>query len=242
MALGIVLTVFLVSPLACWALLARTKVLGWTFAGVLAGCAATEGVVAAGWIFRGEKVTLVTVLTVVTAAVLIAGGSVESREPDVPRRWGLRGQVGIGLAILFYVLCGLAGLVYLLIAPDSGLISVPPTAQLLPLGPGLTVTNSNGSCSQGSATICDRWIYIHRTAQVPEQDALARMRTRLAGQYGLDLAPDGSGGWGGCTGDRQQLCGQVDPDQDGVVIVLEASDECEDYGICQKPPYSFGTG
>lgn len=242
MVLGIVLTVFIAGPLACWALLARTKVLGWAFAGVLAGCAVTVAMVMAGWVFSGEKGTLVALLTALTAAVLVAGGTMESREPDVPRHWGMRGRVGIGLAVLFYGLCGLAGVGYLLIAPDLGLISVPPDAKLLPLGPGLAVTSSTGSCSRGSAAICDRWIHIHRAAQVPERDALARMRARLAGQYGLDLVRDGSGGWAGCTDSSQKLCGQVDPEQGGVVIVLEASDACESYEICQTPPFSLGRG
>lgn len=241
MALGIVLTVFLVSPLACWALLARTKVLGWAFAGALAGCAATEGMVLAGWVFSGEKGTLLALLTVVTAAVLIAGGTVESREAGVLGRWSIRGRVGIGLAVLFYGLCGLAGVGYLLIAPDLG-VSLPSSTSLLPLGPGLTMTGTTEWCSAGSSSICDRWIHIHRSAPVSEQDTLARMRARLAGQYGLDLVSDGSGGWAGCTDDSEQLCGQVDPEQGGVVIVLETSDECVSYGYCPKPPYSLGTG
>jgi hypothetical protein len=242
MALGIVLTAFTGTPLACWALLARTKVLGWAFAGVLAGIAATEGMVLAGWLFSGEEGALLALLTVVTAAVLIAGGAVESREAGVRQRWSIRGRMGIGLAILFYGLCGLAGLGYALIAPDLGLISVPSAAKLVPPGPGLTVTSNTGSCSEGSAASCDRWIYIHRAAQVPEQDALARMRARLAGQYGLNLVRDGSGGWAGCTDGSQKLCGEVDPRPGGVVIVLEASDECESYEICQAPPYSIGDG
>jgi hypothetical protein len=239
---GTIWTVFVVSPLACWALLARTKVLGWAFASVLAGCAATEGMVIAGWIFSREKGALLTLLTVVTAAVLIAGGAVESREPGVPQRWSARGRVGIVLSVIFYGLCLLAGFVYLLISPDFGPAGPPSATPLLPPGPGLTVTSNTGSCSEGSAAICDRWIHIHRTPQVPEQDALARMRTRLAGQYGLDLASDGSGGWVGCTDDSQRLCGEVDPAPGGVVIVLEASDECVDYQYCPAPPYRLGEG
>jgi hypothetical protein len=242
MALGIVLTAFVVGPLACWALLARTKVLGWAFAGVLAGCAATEAMVAAGWVFSGEKAALLAGLTVVTAVVLVAGVRVESRELDVIGRWSARGKAGIGLSVLWYGLCGLAGLGYLLVAPDSGLISAPSAAPLLPLGPGLNVTSSTDSCSRGSAAICDRWIHIHRAAGVPEQDALARIRAKLAGPYGLDLTGDGAGGWGGCSDAGQSLCGQVDPAPGGIVVVLEASDECQDYGICETPPYSFGSG
>ena len=39
--------------------------LGCAFAAVLAGCAVTEAMVAAGWIFAGEKVTVLTVVTAV---------------------------------------------------------------------------------------------------------------------------------------------------------------------------------
>src|SRR5690242_2165964 len=120
MALGILVATCAVTPLACWALLARTRVLGWAFATVLAGCAATEGMVAAGWIFSREKATLVTVLILLTAVVLVVGGVVESREPGVSGRRNKRGWVGVGLSVLFYGLCGLAGVGYLLIAPDLG--------------------------------------------------------------------------------------------------------------------------
>lgn len=237
-----VVIAFTAGPLVCWGLLARTKVMGWAFAAVLAGCAATEAMVLAGWIFAGEKVTLTVVLTAVTAVALTAGSVIESREPHVPGRRSIRGRTGIGLSIVFYGLCCLAGLGYAILAPDLGLISVPSSAKLLPPGPGLTVTSNTGSCSRGSAAICDRWIQLQRTAQVSEPDALARMRARLTTQYGFDLISDGGGGWAGCTDSSQKLCGQVDPGPGGITILLEASDECVSYQFCQKPPYSFGQG
>jgi hypothetical protein len=40
---------FLLAPLGCWALLARTKILGWTFAFVFAAYAVTEWFLGLGW-------------------------------------------------------------------------------------------------------------------------------------------------------------------------------------------------
>jgi len=149
--------------------------------------------------------------------------------------------VGIGLSIFFYGLCCLVGLLSMIVNSAFPEMSVPSSARLLPLGAGLTVTENTGSCGGGSATFCDRWIHIHRAAQVSEQDVLQQMPTKLTRQYGFDLISDGAG-WAGCTDGSQRLCGEVDPDKGGVVIVLEASDECSVEEICETPPFSFGSG
>ncbi|MGD0242822.1 MAG: hypothetical protein ABSB59_21160 [Streptosporangiaceae bacterium] len=101
----IVLTAFLLSPLACWVLLARTKVLGWTFAAVFAAYAVAEGSQLQGaWPFRDEPLGMLFVLPVMTVVALILGTLLENRElgataADTGR--GVRGQVGVLLASFY---------------------------------------------------------------------------------------------------------------------------------------------
>jgi hypothetical protein len=77
----IVLIVFLLAPLACWALLARTKVLGWTFAAVFAAYAIAEGSqLAGGWPVRGAPPWLLIGLPVLTIVALMTGACLEEHE------------------------------------------------------------------------------------------------------------------------------------------------------------------
>ncbi len=99
----IVLTAFLLSPLACWTLLARTKVLGWAFAAVFAAYAVAEGSqLLGGWPFRDEPAWFIIALPALSVAALAAGTVMETRElgPSDPGR-GVRGQVGILMASLY---------------------------------------------------------------------------------------------------------------------------------------------
>jgi hypothetical protein len=77
----IVLIAFLLTPLACWALLARTRVLGWTFAVAFGAYAVTEGYqMTGGWPFRGEPVWLLAGLPVLTLVGLVVGTCLEEHE------------------------------------------------------------------------------------------------------------------------------------------------------------------
>jgi hypothetical protein len=73
----IVLIAFLLTPLGCWALLARTKVLGWTFAVVFAAYAVTEWTLAPGWMsgfrFGGVRMWLIPGLTAMSVVALVVG-------------------------------------------------------------------------------------------------------------------------------------------------------------------------
>lgn len=72
---------FLLTPLACWALLARTKVLGWAFAAVFVAYAAAEGYqLAGGWPFRGEPGWMLIGLPVLTVVTLVTGACLEEHE------------------------------------------------------------------------------------------------------------------------------------------------------------------
>jgi hypothetical protein len=101
----IVLIAFLLTPLACWALLARTKVLGWTFAIVFAAYAVAEGSQLQGaWPFRAEPPWLLLGLPLLTVVALVAGVILENREfgPSDPGR-GVRGQVGALMASFYSI-------------------------------------------------------------------------------------------------------------------------------------------
>jgi hypothetical protein len=104
----IIAIAFLLAPLGCWALLARTKVLGWTFAFVFAAYAVTEWFLSSGWPlgfrFDGERLWLVLGLPVLTVVALIVGTQLENRDLGVPRmRTTGRNTAGITLSMLYGV-------------------------------------------------------------------------------------------------------------------------------------------
>jgi hypothetical protein len=109
---GVVIA-FLLTPLGCWALLARTKVLGWTFAVVFAAYAVTEWILAPGWMFgfrfSGERLWLVPGLAVMSVVALVVGTQLENRDLDVPRRHSTRrGTVGLIVSSLYGVAVAIA--------------------------------------------------------------------------------------------------------------------------------------
>ena len=81
MSQWIVVIAFLLTPLACWVLLARTKVLGWAFAAVFAAYAVAEGgQMTGGWPFRGEPAWMLIGLPVLTVVALAVGTALEEHE------------------------------------------------------------------------------------------------------------------------------------------------------------------
>ena len=96
---------FLLTPLACWALLARTRVLGWAFAAVFAAYAVAEGAqITGGWPFRGEPAWMLIGLPVMTVVALAAGAALEEHEikAGVPGlRTGARSATGAVMSVLY---------------------------------------------------------------------------------------------------------------------------------------------
>jgi hypothetical protein len=120
----IVVIAFLILPLGCWALLARTRVLGWAFAIVFAAYAATEWFLAPGWPFGfrfgGVRLWLVLGLPVLTVVALIVGTQLENRDLGVPRmRSTGRGVAGTVLSTL-YGMALAAGLLLAVITITTG--------------------------------------------------------------------------------------------------------------------------
>jgi hypothetical protein len=101
----IVVIAFLLTPLACWALLARTKVLGWAFAAVFAAYAVAEGgQMTGGWPFRGEPAWMLIGLPVMTVVALVAGTALEEHEvkSGVPGlRRSARYATGAAMSVLY---------------------------------------------------------------------------------------------------------------------------------------------
>ena len=102
----VVFIAFLLTPLGCWALLARTKVLGWTFAVVFAAYAVTEWILVPGWIFgwrfSGERLWLVLGLPVLTVVALIVGTGLENRDLGASRSTAsVRRAAGMTLSTLY---------------------------------------------------------------------------------------------------------------------------------------------
>jgi hypothetical protein len=119
------LIAFLLAPLGCWALLARTKVLGWTFAIVLAACAITQYFLVQGWLFSDRlgngRLGLILGLSAMAVVALAVGTHLENRDLRVPRmRSTQRGSAGMILSSLYAV--AVAGLLFLVIvvAPALG--------------------------------------------------------------------------------------------------------------------------
>ena len=86
----------LVLPLACWLLAARTPRVRGRVLLVLAVFAVIEIALVGGWIFPGQKYTLLTVFLLATSATLLTGIAVEKARRELPpfRRAGARVLAG----------------------------------------------------------------------------------------------------------------------------------------------------
>jgi hypothetical protein len=101
----IVPSAFALTPLALWALLARTKVLGWAFAVVFGAYSITElAQLAGGWPFRVEPGWMLVGLPVLTIVALVTGACLEEHEvrlgvPGVDSR--ARYATGVLLSLIY---------------------------------------------------------------------------------------------------------------------------------------------
>jgi hypothetical protein len=184
------LIAFLLAPLACWALLARTKVLGWTFAIVFAAYAATEGsLMAGGWPFRDESAWLLVGLPVMSVVALAAGTIMERRDVAASDPgWGARGAVGLFVST-FYGLAVIGGAVVLLGMLTSQAPAIPavPIAAVEPLGPGLAITQQDTSCDAGRDPQCTSVFLVTSTSGLSGSATLERVRSQLTQAHGWQL-------------------------------------------------------
>jgi hypothetical protein len=227
----VVVSSFFAAPLICWALLARTKIFGWTFAAVFAAGAATEGMLAAGWRFAGERLMLLGVLAVAALIALVAGVAIEARQPGVPRLGSsIRGRAGAVLSVCY----GLACLgPFLLLAVVNGDVApgvgAPSAADVLPLGPGLAVTEQDLGCGNGYYATCSVRFKVVSTSGLPAPAVLWRVESQLTRIHGWRLTYDG--GWRGCREDGpQQVCAEINDDTLPRTVVIDLEGGPADLG------------
>jgi hypothetical protein len=232
----IVVIAFLLTPLACWALLARTKILGWTFAAVFAAYAVTEFCLAPGWLFSdrlgGERLWLILGLPAMSVVALVAGTQLENRDLAVPRmRSTRRGSAGVILSSLYAL--GVAGLLILtaLVAPALDLSSGPamprpPSSSVLPLGPGLAVQQDLLGC--GTAK-CTTFFYVSYGGR-SGNEVLQQVVNQLNRLHGWGLAA--SSGLSGCRylggqDGAQDLCVTVTDAPASKIVMIELDTESQ---------------
>jgi hypothetical protein len=222
----IILIVFLLAPLACWALLARTKILGWTFAIVFVAYAVAEGSqLQGGWPFRAEPAWLLIGLPVMTVVALVAGTILENRElGEADPGRGVRGQIGVLLAS-FYGIAVVGGAVLLLIVLGS-LPTRPAMASpdlVTPLGSGLTVTQQEPDCPNGEDIPCTAEFQVRSTSGLRGQALVDLVQSRLMRLHGWPQDPSGYGLTGCRLISGHMVCLTIAADTRGVQISLDES-------------------
>ncbi len=232
MAGWIITIAFLLAPLGCWALLARTKVLGWTFASVFAAYAVTEFCLAPGWLFSdrlgGERLWLMLGLSVMSVVALAVGTHLENRDLAVPRmRSTPRGSAGMILSSLYAL--GVAGLLFLavLVAPGLDLspgpvVPRPPGSLVLPLGPGLAVKQEQLGCGTAECTTFFDVSYGSRSGAATLQQVVDQLN-RL---HGWNLVP--GSGLSGCRYlGGPEVCVTVTDAPASKIVVIELDTESQ---------------
>lgn len=222
-------------PLACWALVARTRWVGWIVAVVLAACVAGEIGLATRWIHIEERNTLLIAFFPMTVLAIVVGIVAEQRSAGVHRLRAAGGRVAFGVtlstiyAAFGIVIVPLAALFVML----NGLVSTPSGAEVLPLPTGLVVTaNQDLKCGNGSNAVCSRQITVRSAVGLPAATIALRLRDHLLHEHGWHLAPDNTGGGNACRTegwflDRRYVCLSMNlrpDDQKQLFLLLEGSD------------------
>jgi hypothetical protein len=167
--------VFAVGSLACWLVVASTPQVRGTVAFVLSFLGGMEITDALGWIFTGERYSVLVILCFASVTALISGIVVEEGQPGAPpfRYARLRVRFGTLLSGAYSTLT-VAAIVFFMFGvwafgPPA---STPSSAGVLPMQASLTViANADHGCSAnpGPQTVCTREIDL----QVPGAATLA---------------------------------------------------------------------
>jgi hypothetical protein len=196
----------------------------------LACCAAIEIALVEGWIFPGQKYTLLAVFLLVTSATLLTGIAMEKARRDLPpfRRAGLRVLAGALLSGTWATLA--AALIVFFIFGELAFgepVGTPSADTVLPMPSNFyVIANVDRGCgtSAGPQMVCIREIDLQGSGPA----STAAVIESLTGVYGwhLTLARDHS--WNGCRTmgsflDAHTVCAVVQSRPAADVVTLQAA-------------------
>lgn len=220
----------LVLPLACWLLAARTPRGRGTVLLVLAVFAVIEIALAEGWIFPGQKFTLLAMFLFATSATLLSGIAVEKARRDLPpfRRAGLRVLAGALLSGTWATLA--AALIVFFVFGELAFgkpVDTPSADTVLPVPSNFyVVANVDRGCgtSVGPQMVCIREIDLQGSGPT----STAALVESLTGVYGWHLTRATDQSWNGCRTvgsflDAHTVCAVIQSRPSADVVTLEAA-------------------
>jgi hypothetical protein len=220
----------LVLPLACWLLAARTPRGRGTVLLVLAVFAVIEIALAEGWIFPGQKFTLLAMFLFATSATLLSGIAVEKARRDLPpfRRAGPRVLAGALLSGTWATLA--AALIVFFVFGELAFgkpVDTPSADTVLPVPSNFyVVANVDRGCgaSVGPQMVCIREIDLQGSGPT----STAALVESLTGVYGWHLTRATDQSWNGCRTvgsflDAHTVCAVIQSRPSADVVTLEAA-------------------
>jgi hypothetical protein len=220
----------LVLPLACWLLAARTPRGRGTVLLVLALFAVIEIALAEGWIFPGQKFTLLAMFLFATSATLLSGIAVEKARRDLPpfRRAGPRVLAGALLSGTWATLA--AALIVFFVFGELAFgkpVDTPSADIVLPVPSNFyVVANVDRGCgtSAGPQMVCIREIDLQGSGPT----STATLVESLTGVYGWHLTRATDQSWNGCRTvgsflDAHTVCAVIQSRPSADVVTLEAA-------------------
>ncbi|MFF2041683.1 hypothetical protein ACFVVX_14710 [Kitasatospora sp. NPDC058170] len=170
--------VYLLAPLACWAGLVRTRVVGAAVLAVLTGLATVLVGLEYEWFFSRAAAEAEAGYPYAAALVILLGALVERRlRGPRPEGQARRREVGASIALTALALVGVA---------IAGLYSIArfepfaPNPAELRLPPGLTIERDSGSDGSCGLHACVRDLSIGSTEGLPAAEIARRLRAGLA--------------------------------------------------------------
>lgn len=220
----------LVLPLACWLLAARTPRVRVRVLLILAVFAGIEIALVEGWIFPGQKFTLLAVFLIATAVTLLAGIAAEKARRDLPpfRRAGLRVLTGALLSGTWATLA--AALIVFFVFGELAFgkpVDTPSADTVLPVPSNFyVVANVDRGCgtSVGPQMVCIREIDLQGSGPT----STAALVDSLTGVYGWHLTRATGQSWNGCRTvgsflDAHTVCAVIQSRPSADVVTLEAA-------------------
>lgn len=220
----------LVLPLACWLLAARTPRARGRVLLILAVFAVVEIALVQGWIFPGQKFTLLAAFLIATSASLLAGIAVEKARRDLPpfRRAGPRVLAGALLSGTWATLA--VALIVFFVFGELAFgkpVDTPSADTVLPVPSNFyVVANVDRGCgtSVGPQMVCIREIDLQGSGP----SSTAALVESLTGVYGWRLARAADQSWNGCRTvgsflDAHTVCAVIQSRPSADVVTLEAA-------------------